>query len=267
MARILALSSQVGRGSVGLSATVPALQHLGHEVWTLPTILLANRPGFGGDVRWPTPVAHIDRCVAAWERDGCFAELGAVFAGYFPSAPSVRAAARAIAAVKAARPQVIVFVDPILGDGGRLYVAPATAEAVRRHLLPLADIISPNRFELEWLSRAAVTTLAEARTAARRLGPRRVLVTSAVESSTEVATLLVTGAQHLVRGLPRRRQLPNGAGDVFAGLFLGRLLEGLAGGAALDASLGDLDRVLQASEGRPVLDLSVLCRRGPAKGG
>jgi pyridoxine kinase len=265
MARILALSSQVARGTVGLSATVPALHHLGHEVWELPTILLANRPGLGGDVRWPTPVAHIMRCVAAWERDGCFTELSAVFAGYFPSAPSVRAAARAIAAIRAARAEVIVFVDPILGDGGRLYVAPGTAEAVRRHLLPLADIVSPNRFELEWLSGAAVTTLTEALAAARRLGPRRVLVTSAAESSTEVTTLLVSGAEHLVGGLPRRGQLPNGAGDVFAGLFLGRLLNGLADRAALDASLADLDGVLRASERRPVLDLSAL-RLGSAKG-
>src|SRR5688572_27846842 len=45
MARVLALSSQVARGHVGLSAVVPALQRLGHEVWPLPTILLSNHPG------------------------------------------------------------------------------------------------------------------------------------------------------------------------------------------------------------------------------
>lgn len=262
MARILALSSLVGRGNVGLSATLPALQYLGHEVWALPTVLFANRPGLGSDVRWPTPVAHLSGALSAWESDGCFAALGAVFAGYFPSAGAVRAAARAIAAIRAARPGVIVFIDPILGDGGRLYVPPATAAAVRRHLLPLADVASPNLFELGWLARAAIRTLDEALIAARRLGPGRVVVTSAAESAEEVATLLVAGEEHLLRTLPRRAPIPNGAGDVFAGLFLGRLLHGLSNGAALELSLADLQRVLAASEGCAVLDLGALGRHG-----
>jgi pyridoxine kinase len=262
MARILTLSSHVVRGHVGLGATVPALQYLGHEVWALPTVLLASRPGLGRLVRLETPVDYLSGTLSALESDGTFASLGAVFAGYFPSARAVAAAAAAIVAIKAACPGIIVFVDPILGDADRLYVAAETAEAVRRELIPLASVASPNAFELGWLAGAPIRTLNEAIETARRLGPARVVVTSATESEEAVTTLLVSSDAHLARTLPRRASLPNGAGDLFAGLFLGRLLGDLTQSAALDAALADLDRVLIASERKPTLDLAALQRGG-----
>src|SRR4030081_3668898 len=134
MARILTISSHVVRGHVGLGATVPALQYLGHEVWALPTVLLASRPGLGRLVGCETPVEYLTGALSALESDGALASLGAVFAGYFPSARAVAAAAAAIAAIKTACPEITLFVDPILGDAGRLYVSPETADAVRREL-------------------------------------------------------------------------------------------------------------------------------------
>ena len=258
MARILALSSHVVRGHVGLGATVPALQYLGHEVWAVPTVLLASRPGLGRPVRYELPSRRVSAVLDALRSDGCWSALGAVFAGYFPSPRSVTAAARAIAAIKADRPGIVVFLDPILGDAGRLYVAAETAQAVRRELVPLASVVSPNRFELKWLTGARVSTLEEAVAAARRLGPACVVVTSAVETAEAVTTLLVGKEEQLVRSLPRRADIANGAGDVFAGLLLGRLLEDLSASAALEASLTDLYRVLSASERSPVLRLAAL---------
>ena len=258
MAHVLALSSHVVRGHVGLGATVPALQYLGHEVWAVPTVLLASRPGLGRPVRYELPSRRVSAVLDALRSDGCWSALAAVFAGYFPSPRSVTAAARAIAAIKADRPGIVVFVDPILGDAGRLYVAAETAEAVRSELVPLASVVSPNRFELEWLTGARVSTLEEAVAAARRLGPACVVVTSAIETEEAVTTLLVGEEEQLVRSLPRRADIANGAGDVFAGLLLGRLLEDLSASAALEASLIDLDRVLSASEHSPVLRLAAL---------
>ena len=155
MARILAISSQVVRGHVGLAADVPALQSLGHEVWALPTVLLASRPGLGRLQRYELPQPDLAAMLEALEADGCWPTLDAVFTGYFPSPGSVQVAAEAIARVKAANPRVLVCVDPILGDAGRLYVAQETAEAIRDRLIPLADIATPNLFELTWLTRPA----------------------------------------------------------------------------------------------------------------
>jgi pyridoxine kinase len=258
MARVLAVSSHVARGHVGLAATVPALQWLGHEVWALPTVLLASRPGLGRLEKHEIPPPELEAMLSALEADGCWASLDAVFTGYFPSPPSVTVAAQAISRIKAANAKTLVVVDPILGDAGKLYVAEATAEAIRDQLLPLASVTTPNLFELQWLSGASPATRDRIADAARGLGPPIVVVTSALQSDATVATLLVTAGACVERSMTAHAGIPNGAGDLFAGLLLGHLLNGLAIETALDASLQDLDRVLAASAGQPVLQLSAL---------
>ncbi len=258
MAKVLAISSHVARGAVGLAATVPALQHLGHEVWALPTVLLASRPGLGRLVKREVPAADLADMLSALEADGCWPTLDAVLAGYFPSPQSVAAAAQEIGRIKMAKPGIAVLVDPVIGDAGRLYVTAATAEAIRDALLPLATIATPNLFELGWLTGTTPNHPAEVVQAARHLGPPTVVVTSASETASVVATLLVGKEQRIERETPKHAGIPNGAGDLFAGLFLGHSLDGRAGEAALDASLADLDRVLAASAGRDVLQLAAL---------
>ena len=258
MARILAISSHVARGHVGLAATVPALEWLGHEVWALPTVLLASRPGLGHFVKHDLPPPDLGAMLAALESDGCWASLDAVFTGYFPSPQSVAVTAQAIAGIKAANAKALVVVDPILGDAGKLYVAEETAGAIRDQLLPLASVTTPNLFELQWLSGASPATRDRIADAARGLGPPTVVVTSALQSEETVTTLLATAGACVERFMPHRSGIPNGAGDLFAGLLLGHLLNGLAIETALDTSLQDLDRVLAASAGQPVLQLSAL---------
>jgi pyridoxine kinase len=274
MAKVLAISSHVARGHVGLAATVPALQRLGHEVWALPTVLLASRPGMGRLARTEMPPADLAAMLATLEADGCWAALDAVLTGYFPSPQSVAAAAAAVRSIKDAAPAIPVLVDPIVGDAGRLYVAEATAAAIRDQLLPLATIATPNRFELAWLrgglgvglSGDAAAGLADVVSAARRLGPETVVVTSAAETEGSISTLLVTADRTVARLSARHDHIPNGAGDLLAGLFLGHSLTGLELEAVLDSTLADLDRVLAASAGRDVLELSALAGAPPDRG-
>jgi pyridoxine kinase len=258
MAKVLAISSHVARGAVGLAATVPALQHLGHEVWALPTVLLSSRPGLGRLMKRDVPAAELADMVSALEADGCWPTLDAVLTGYFPSPQGVAAAAQAIRRIKAAKPGIAVLVDPVVGDAGRLYVAQATAEAIRDALLPLATIATPNLFELGWFTGTPPDGPQDVIQAARHLGPPVVVVTSASETATTLATLLIGNVKRIERARPKRAGIPNGAGDLFAGLFLGHLLIGCSEEAALDASLATLDRVLAASAGRDVLQLSAL---------
>jgi pyridoxine kinase len=258
MAAVLAISSHVARGSVGLAATVPALQWLGHEVWALPTVLLASRPGLGRLARHDLPPADLAAMLAGLEADGCWTRLDAVLTGYFPSPDAVRCVAAAVQRIRQAAPDIPVLVDPIAGDAGRLYIAEATAAAIRDELIPLATIATPNLFELAWLTGASIANVADAAAAARRLGPQTVVVTSAVETQDRISTLLVTATEHSARSSPRHQGIPNGAGDLMAGLLLGHLLAGRAVATALDAALADVDRVVAASTGRDVLQLAAL---------
>src|SRR5262245_18752176 len=134
MAKVLAISSHVARGHVGLAATVPALQWIGHEVWALPTVVVASRPGLGRLVKRDVPAAEIGDMLSTLEADGCWTSLDAVLTGYFVTPDAVSAAARAIDRIRQAHRSVLVLVDPNLGDGGRLYVAENTAQAIRREL-------------------------------------------------------------------------------------------------------------------------------------
>jgi pyridoxine kinase len=258
MATVLAISSHVARGSVGLAASVPALQWLGHEVWAVPTVLLASRPGLGRLARHDLPPEDLAAILAALEADACWRRLDAVLTGYFPSAESVRAASAAVQSIRQAAPDIPVLVDPIMGDAGRLYVCEATAAAIRDDLLPLATIATPNLFELGWLAGTAVDAPADAAATARLLGPQAVLVTSAAETRDRIATLLVTATDAVERSSPRHDAIPHGAGDLLAGLLLGHLLNGGDLAQAVDATLADLDRVLAASPGWDVLQLRAL---------
>jgi pyridoxine kinase len=221
-------------------------------------VLLASRPGLGRLVRRETPAPDLAAMLAALESDGCWASLDAVLAGYFPSAGAVTATAEAIRSIRRAKPGIPVLVDPILGDGGRLYVAQETAEAIRSELVPLATIATPNLFELQWLTGEPVGNPAGLAHAARRLGPETVVVTSAAEARDTVSTLLVTKTDAVKHRSPRRAGIPHGAGDLFAGLLLGHLLAVRSPAAALGAALADLDRVLAASVDQPVLKLAGL---------
>ena len=262
MAKVLAISSHVVRGQVGLNATVPALQHLGHEVWPVPTVVVASRPGLGRLAKHELPPESLGAMLAALEADSCWTSLGAVLTGYFPSATAVLAVAREIARIKARRPDLPVLVDPVVGDAGRLYVSQATAEAIRDALMPMATIATPNLFELAWLTGCDLRDPAQVAACARQLGPPTVVVTSARQTGSVVATLLVGTDKGTEREMRKRDGVPNGAGDLFAGLFLGSWLTGSTTEAALDASLADLDRVLAASVGRDVLALQALRTRG-----
>jgi pyridoxine kinase len=263
MGRVLAISSHVARGHVGLAATVPALQWLGHEVWALPTVLLASRPGLGRFVRHDVPGPSLQAMLLALEADGNWASLDAVFTGYFGSAAAVAVAADAIGRIRHANAKSMVLVDPIIGDAGRLYVPGETAAAIRDRLLPLADVATPNLFELQWLTGATSGNLDDVARLAGELGPPRVVVTSAAEAHGEITTVLLDRAAVIDRSLTWQKGVPNGAGDLFAGLLLGHLLNGLATGAAFEASLTALDRVLKASSGRDVLQLAALQEQRP----
>jgi len=180
VARILAVSSQVVRGHIGLSAIVPALQALGHEVWPLPTIVLSNHPGHRNAAGVRTPVDRLDAMLDALSANGWLGEIDAVLTGYLPSAEHAAFAVRAIERVRQIGSEAIVLVDPVLGDEPKgLYIDPAAAAAIRDTLLPLADVTTPNRFELGWLTGRALGTLDEVKAAAMALGRPSVAVTSA----------------------------------------------------------------------------------------
>ena len=231
---ILSIQSQVSVGHAGNSAAVFPIQRLGFEVWPVNTTLLSNHRGFP---RWRgfTPDApQLADILLGIEQHGALKACRAVLVGYLGGAPQAEVIAEAVSKVRAANADALFCLDPVMGEKETgLYVDAGIPEIITDRLLPLADILTPNPFELEYLSGKPVETLDQALIAAdslRERGPEIVICTSyalAGDALDRVATLAVTGAGAWRVETPLFK-IPDhlsGTGDAFAAIFLARYLD------------------------------------------
>ncbi|MFN0218366.1 MAG: hypothetical protein ACKVP4_06085 [Hyphomicrobium sp.] len=145
--RVLAISSFVATGGVGLRPAMSILVAAGIDVIALPSILLSSHFGHAHTAGRAIAPADFEAMIAALEDDGALHEVDAVLTGYMPTAAHVTGARRAIETVRQRNPDALVLVDPIMGDDpGGLYVDEASAAALAVDLVPIADVLTPNRF-------------------------------------------------------------------------------------------------------------------------
>lgn len=248
---VIVMSSHVVRGTVGNRAAVFALETLGHPVWAMPTVVMPWHPGHGRSTRLHFDAAGFsaaldDLALAPWR-----GELRAVLTGYFVSPDQVLAAARLIERLKTEMPDLLYVCDPVMGDIGGLYIAPDTAEAIRTHLLPLADVATPNRYELAHLVGRPLETNAAIMEAALSLPPPRMLVTSAVPMMAGgTGNLFLGGRQALLAEHRLIDNPPNGLGDLLAAVLLARLLAGEEEEQALQLATASVFEILASTAKR-----------------
>jgi len=257
MARVLALSSHVAYGSVGLAAIVPALQWLGHEVMALPTVILSNHPGYGRFSGEQVSTASLDMMIDALEANGWLCDIDAVLTGYLPSPGHVATASLAVQKVRSANPDALFYCDPVLGDDPKgLYIDAAAAAALRDELLPLADLAVPNRFELAWLSGQSVDSLELAVEAARRLPVPVTLATSLSVTGSSLSTVLIEENRSTACTVTWREGVGHGTGDLMSALFLGHTLKGMGSAEALALTVAQVEATIVASPSGGELSLA-----------
>ncbi|MGA7115723.1 MAG: pyridoxal kinase, partial [Hyphomicrobium sp.] len=145
MARIVALSSLVARGHVGLRALIPALESFGHDVIALPTVVLSNHAAYPQVARTLISPDVLDAMAQAIEANGWFGRVDGILTGYLPSVAHVSFAEALVRRVRAANPAALYACDPVLGDEPKgLYVPEETARQIKQCLLPIADLATPN---------------------------------------------------------------------------------------------------------------------------
>jgi pyridoxine kinase len=228
---ILSIQSTVAYGHVGNSAAVFPLQRLGVEVWPVATVVFSNHTGYG---EWRGPLLPADdvrAVIRGVEERGAFPGVDAVLSGYQGGEDIGDVILEAVARVKAANPAAVYTCDPVMGNArSGCFVHPAIPVLLREKVVPKADVITPNQFELGFLTgtqpRTAEETLASV-DLAREMGPSTVLVTSverpdAPEDSIEM--MAVTGDGAWLVQTPRLPLKANGSGDVTAALFTAHLL-------------------------------------------
>ena len=190
---IVSIQSAVAYGHVGNSAAVFPLQRLGVEVWPVYTVNFSNHTGYGA---WRGPLIPADdvrEVITGMEEREAFGEVDAVLSGYQGGTQIGDVILDAVARVKAANPSAIYACDPVMGNAkSGCFVHPDIPILLREKVVPAADVITPNQFELGFLTgtepESLESTLA-AVDAARAMGPSTVLVTSVLRPDRPEGTI------------------------------------------------------------------------------
>ncbi|MFD4420123.1 pyridoxal kinase PdxY [Agromyces sp. NPDC058484] len=224
--KILSIQSAVAYGHVGNSAAVFPLQRIGVEVLPVYTVNFSNHTGYGA---WRGPLISPDdvrEVIAGIEDRGVFGEIDAVLSGYQGSEGIADVILDAVARIRAVNPDVVYSCDPVMGNAkSGCFVAPAIPVLLRDRVVPSADLITPNQFELGYLTGTRPDTLESTLDAvdlARTSGPGAVLVTSMERPDREPGTIEMLAVDDRGAWIVQTPLLPlkaNGSGDVTAALF------------------------------------------------
>lgn len=224
--KVLSIQSAVAYGHVGNSAAVFPLQRIGVEVMPVYTVNFSNHTGYGA---WRGPLISPDdvrEVIAGIEDRGAFPTIDVVLSGYQGSEGIADVILEAVERIKAANPDAIYSCDPVMGNAkSGCFVAPAIPVLLRDRVVPAADLISPNQFELGYLTGTepgSLESTLESVELARASGPRTVLVTSVERPDREPGTIEMLAVDDHGAWIVQTPLLPmkaNGSGDVTAALF------------------------------------------------
>ncbi|WP_416799231.1 pyridoxal kinase [Ciceribacter azotifigens] len=232
---VISIQSQVVFGHVGNSAAVFPMQAAGLEVASIPTVVFSNTPDY------PTlrgralpPEFFSDLLHGARER-GLPERAAFIVTGYIGSLDVALMVADFVAEAMTANPEITYLCDPVMGDAGPgLYVPEAIADVMRERLLPMADIATPNPFELSWLTGREIVTVADleaARQVLRIAADARLIATGCTLEDTPDGHIesVILGSDGISRHpTPHLPIALPGTGDLFAGLIVAGLGHGLA---------------------------------------
>ncbi|MGW8483799.1 pyridoxal kinase PdxY [Microbacterium sp. NPDC055903] len=250
--KILSIQSAVAYGHVGNSAAVFPLQRIGVDVLPVYTVNFSNHTGYGA---WRGPLISPDdvrEVITGIEERGAFARVDAVLSGYQGGEGIGDVIIDAVARVKAANPDALYACDPVMGNAkSGCFVAPAIPELLREKVVPVADIITPNQFELGFLTGtepdSLESTLASV-DAARAMGPNTVLVTSVERPDREEGTIEMLAVDDKGAWIVQTPFLPmkaNGSGDVTAALFTAHYVETGSAATALERTASSVFDLLK----------------------
>ena len=268
--QILSIQSAVAYGFAGNSAAVFPLRRAGLDVWPVLTVNFSNHSGYKA-MRGPViPADQVAEVVKGIDERGVLPGIDAVLTGYQGSPAIGTVILEAVALVKERNPAALYCADPVFGDVGRgIYVAEGIAEFMRDEVTPRADIMTPNLFELGFLTGLPTDTLGqtvEAARALRAMGPAVVLVTSVTDPSDSddiirMIALDQTCAYAVETPYIHRDAFGSGyvgSGDLTTAIFLAHLLKGESLAQALAGTASVVYSILKKTDDLGLLELALV---------
>ncbi len=267
---ILSIQSHVCYGYVGNRAASFPLQRMGFDVNAVNTVQFSNHSGYGSLKGEIFSAQHLNDILVGLEARDVFKNSDALLSGYLGSQELGTCVLSAAGKVKAANPKSIYLCDPVMGDIGRgFFVKPEIPDYFIKHVIPVADIITPNHFEFNKIVGEEIFTLESMPAALDKvhaMGPRLVVVTSFLAKqntphrSLKVLLSVKGGKRFYVESpLFEFSEAPTGTGDLFSALFLGNLLnEPTKPELALQRATGGIYKVMQKNFERGTRELEII---------
>ena len=253
--QILLINDLPGYGKVALAAMLPILSQMGHHVFNLPTALVSNTLDYGKfDILETTE--YLSNTIRVWDELGF--SFDAVSTGFIVSERQAELVADYCRTCK--ERGSIVFVDPIMGDEGKLYngITEKTVEHMRK-LIGASDYMVPNYTEAAYLAgveyRPQGISKGEAQMLVDRLrsqGAGSVVITSAKVEGQD--TVIVWDRDSMVLEFLPFEMLPvrfPGTGDIFSALFMGRILSGVSLRASTQYAMDVTKKLIELSRDLP----------------
>jgi pyridoxine kinase len=260
--KVLSIQSHVVHGHVGNSVAVFVLQRHGIEVLPLHTLQFSNHPGYRG---FRGRIAEPDELLAllnGLDEGGFLAGVDAVLSGYVGKAESGGVVLDAVRRVKRYNPRALYVCDPVMGDVDRgAYVSTDIIDFFRHEAIALADIVLPNRFELQLLAGQSDLDIKQQIERIHSLGPKHVVVTSAFETEAmpvEIGSILSTGEALYRCSAQKHRLAANGTGDCLAALLVTHWLKGERPPDAFGNALSALHVIIEATSAAGARELALI---------
>lgn len=267
MSIILSIQSHVAYGYVGNKIASFSLQRLKHNIININTVQFSNHTGYGD---WEGQIFSTEHLSAVWEgvkrRIKC-SEISALITGYLGNKNVGSLINNILIDLKQANPDCIYCLDPVFGDVGRgLFVTPELANYYRDHFIGCGDIITPNHFEMNYLTNCENTTIDIIKHSASKLfnqGIKIILVTSyqGIEcGNDQIGMIFLTKSETFFVKTPKLsfEQPPNGSGDLVAALFLDKILKKLDYKVALGQLATQVFSIFQATKNSAQRELQII---------
>lgn len=264
MAHILTLQSHVVYGHAGNAAAVFPMQRLGHEVSVLNLLQFSNHTGYGTWGGHAISAAELKEIFKGLKQVGALTKLDCILSGYIGSVEQAQVIYDFVVEAKADYPKIIYCCDPVIGDERPgIYVKPEVAAFQRSHLVPLADWITPNRFELSQLVNRPIASVHEAITACEEIfneNKQGILATSIADQPGMTGLLLVTknGAFHCETSQYKLIHTVHGTGDVTAATFMSHILSGDDVVYAMEKTANTLHDITQFTYEQGLTELAII---------
>jgi len=257
---VISIQSQVAWGHVGNSAAAWPMRACGVEVIEVPTALLSNHPHYPsmrGRLLDPDLVGEI---LSGLAERGIHQRATAILSGFMGQAGTASVVAAFVRQAKDANPDLLYACDPVMGDADLGFFADAALRrAFAEDLVPLADLILPNAFELEALSGVAIDGLhAVAAACAALCTPAAVATSVPVAGQTDrLATVVAGGGGCTSIEVSRLPVRPAGTGDLLTGLTVARLALGFDLNTAVSWAVAGVAAALAQTSGEPWAEMPI----------